>query len=197
MLFGPTSKKTRRRSCVAMGTLFVLLPSLVGAAAQQGRLAPPASSSSQQGAPAQSELDRFVAGVGPLCLKAPARECIDRGFAYADADRDGRISPDEAKAVNRQVTAWTQSEASQRVPQDRQRVVLGLIVVQTVGIDNLVASYDANGDGFLSKEELLADVKLDQRPLPVVLSDPKSVDWDRLAGRAGVAAPLLRRLFPM
>ena len=66
-----------------------------------------------------------------------------------------------------------------------------------VGIDNLIASYDTNGDGFLSKEELLADVKLDQRPLPVVLSDPKSVDWDRLAGRAGVAAPLLRRLFPM
>jgi hypothetical protein len=30
-----------------------------------------------------------------------------------------------------------------------------------------------------------------------VLADPKSVDWDKLASRAGAAGPLLRRLFPM
>jgi hypothetical protein len=49
----------------------------------------------------------------------------------------------------------------------------------------------------LTKEEVLADVRLDQRPLPQVLSDPKAVDWEKLAGRAGSAAPLLRRLFPL
>jgi hypothetical protein len=74
---------------------------------------------------------------------------------------------------------------------------MGLVVVQTVGIDSFFQSYDTNGDGTLSKEELLADVRLDQRPLPQVLADPKSVDWDKLASRAGAAAPLLRRLFPM
>jgi hypothetical protein len=69
-------------------------------------------------------------------------------------------------------------------------------VIQTVGPDALFESYDTNRDGALTKEEALADIRLDQRPLPQVLSDPNSVDWRRLTDRAGMAAPLLKRLFP-
>jgi hypothetical protein len=70
-------------------------------------------------------------------------------------------------------------------------------VIQTVGPDALFESYDTNRDGALTKEEALADIRLDQRPLPQVLSDPNAVDWRRLTDRAGMAAPLLKRLFPM
>ncbi len=168
------------------------------AAQQQPATAPqpraPAAAPQQQ--PKQG-LDRLITGIGPLCLKAPAAQCVDQGFAYADRDRNGRLSLQEAKTVEGEVSAWTKANASKLPPEERQRLVTGLVVFQTVGTDNLFASYDSNGDGALTKDEVLADVKLDKRPLPQVLSDPASVNWDRLAARAGSAAPLLKRLFPM
>ena len=74
---------------------------------------------------------------------------------------------------------------------------MGLLVIQAVGPDQLFASYDADGDGLLSREEVTADIRLDKRPLPEILSDPSSVDWNGLAARAGDAAPLLKRLFEL
>jgi hypothetical protein len=171
-------------------------------------LAAPAAAQQQQPATApqprapapqqpKQGLDRLITGIGPLCLKAPAAQCVDQGFAYADRDRNGRLSLQEARTVEGEVSAWTKANAGRLPPEERQRLVTGLVVFQTVGTDNLFASYDSNGDGALTKDEVLADVKLDRRPLPQVLSDPASVNWDRLAARAGSAAPLLKRLFPM
>jgi hypothetical protein len=178
---------TRRLVAIAGALLFA-----TAAAAQQQAPRPPAPA-----AQPRSGLDGLISGVGPICLKAPAAQCVDKGFAYGDRDRNGRLSLAEAKAVEGEVAAWTKANANKLPPEERQRLVTGMVVLQTVGIDNVFASYDVNGDGTLTKEEVLADVKLDQRPLPQVLSDPNSVNWDRLAARAGSAAPLLRRLFPM
>ena len=47
----------------------------------------------------------------------------------------------------------------------------------------------------LSREEVTADIRLDKRTLPEILSDPSSIDWDALSARAGDAAPLLKQLF--
>jgi Ca2+-binding EF-hand superfamily protein len=197
-----TGRRQRHRLALGAAALASVLAAKALAAttpppahpAPQGGQAPRAAAPQAQG---QAKLDQFINGVGPLCLKAPARECVDKGFEYADRNHDGKLSLDEAKAVEAEVDAWTQSNAAKLDPEDRQRVLMGLVVIQTVGIDTAFQSYDTNGDGFLSKEELLADVRLDQRPLPQVLADPKSVDWDKLANRAGAAGPLLRRLFPM
>ncbi len=180
--------------------LAVALALAAPAAAQQQPATAPQprapAAAPQQHQPKQG-LDKLITGIGPLCLKAPAAQCVDQGFAYADRDRNGRLSIQEAKAVEGEVSAWTKANAGKLPPEERQRLVTGLVVFQTVGTDNLFASYDSNGDGALTKDEVLADVKLDKRPLPQVLSDPASVDWDRLAARAGSAAPLLKRLFPM
>ena len=197
-----TGRRQRRRLALAAAVLASVLAgkALAAATASPAPVPHPAPQAARPAAPqqpGQANLDQFINGVGPLCLKAPARECVDKGFAYADRNHDGKLSLDEAKAVEAEVDAWTQSNAAKLDPEDRQRVLMGLVVIQTVGLDTAFQSYDTNGDGFLSKEELLADVRLDQRPLPQVLADPKSVDWDKLASRAGAAGPLLRRLFPM
>jgi type IV secretory pathway VirB10-like protein len=151
----------------------------------------------QPGAAGGGNLDRLISGVGPVCLRAPARQCVDLGFAYADRNRDQRLSLPETRAVHDEVNAWARDNAPKLPPAERQRLVTGLLVIQTVGPDALFESYDTNRDGALTKEEALADVRLDQRPLPQVLSDPNAVDWRRLTDRAGMAAPLLKRLFPM
>jgi hypothetical protein len=130
-------------------------------------------------------------------MKAPAVQCIDRGFGFADRDRNRRLSLAEVKAAQDEVNRWTQANGKRLPPQEREKLVLGLLVVQTVGPEQLFKSYDANRDGELTREEITADLKLDKRPLPELLSDPSTIDWGALSARAGQAAPLLKKLFPL
>ena len=74
-------------------------------------------------------------------------------------------------------------------------LALGLWMTSIVGIEDLVASYDMDGDGRLTRDEALADVTLDERPLGSVLQDPDSVDREAFATRLGAAAPFLKGLF--
>jgi Ca2+-binding EF-hand superfamily protein len=142
-------------------------------------------------------LDRFLEASVPLCLQAPAVRCIEHGFGFADTNHDGKLSLAEVQATESQVDRWAKSNA-QRLPADeRQKLIVGLLVVQTVGPNQLFASYDADRDGTLSLNEVTADIRLDKRPLPEILSDPSAIDWNALAARAGSAAPLLKKLFEL
>lgn len=141
-------------------------------------------------------LDQFLATGVPICMKAPAARCIERGFAFADRDGNGRLSLAEVKQTQAELNHWTKANAKRLPAAERERLVMGLLLLQTLGPEQLFTSFDADGDGELTVAEVTADVRLDQRPLPEILSDPRSVDWDGLAARAGSAAPLLRRLLP-
>lgn len=173
---------------VPQGQRALLLGLALGAtlAARPMLAAPPA---------ADGTLERFIETNVPFCMKAPAVQCVDRGFAFADRDHDQRLSLAEAKATQLELNRWTKANARRLPPQDREKLVMGLLLVQTVGPEQIFKSYDADGDGALTREEVTADIRLDRRPLPEILSDPASVDWDALSARAGEAAPLLRRLF--
>jgi hypothetical protein len=156
-------------------------------------LAAPAVAAAAPAAPAS--LDRFLEASIPFCMKAPAVQCVDKGFAYADRDRDRRLSLAEAQATQAEVNRWTKANAKRLPPEDREKLVTGLLLLQVLGPEALFRSYDADGNGELTREELTVDIRLDKRPLPVILGDPSSIDWDSLSARAGEAAPLLRRLF--
>ena len=147
--------------------------------------------------PGPGSLDRFLERSVPLCMKVPAVQCIDEGFAFADRDRDQRLSLAEARQAQAEVNRWTKANAKRLPPQDREKLVVGLLLVQSVGPEALFQSYDADGDGELTRAELTADIRLDKRPLPEILGDPSAIDWDSLSARAGEAAPLLRRLFQL
>jgi hypothetical protein len=142
-------------------------------------------------------VDRFLAASVPVCMRAPAVQCVSRGFAFADADGDGKLSLAEVKTLQAEADRWAKANAGRLPAGERQRLLLGLIVVQTVGPEQLFASYDADGDGFLDREEVTADIRLDKRPLPEILADPAAIDWNSLADRAGSAAPLLKKLFDL
>lgn len=147
--------------------------------------------------PDSASLERFLAASAPFCLKAPAVQCVDQGFAFADRDRDRKLSLAEVQAIQGEVTDWAKGNGRRLPPADRDKLIVGLLLIQTVGPQQLFASYDGNRDGALTREELTADIRLDKRPLPEILSDPASIDWDSLAARAGDAAPLLRQLFQL
>jgi hypothetical protein len=147
--------------------------------------------------PDSASLDRFLATSVPLCLKAPAVQCVDEGFTFSDRNQDGKLSLAEVQAIQAEVTDWAKSNARRLPPQDRDKLIVGLLLIQTVGPQQLFSSYDGNRDGALTREELTADIRLDKRPLPEILSDPAAIDWDSLAARAGDAAPLLRQLFQL
>jgi hypothetical protein len=109
--------------------------------------------------------DRFVTASSPICLHQPARRCVDSGFSFADRNRDGRLSLAEVQAVRADLDRWLAWRGPKLQPRERGAVMFGATLVDAAGLDRLFDSYDSNRDGAVSKPELLADVRLDERPL--------------------------------
>ena len=138
----------------------------------------------------------FLGQASPLCLSQAARRCVEAGWRFADRDRDARVSPAELEAVRQELRAWLSWQDNGIRPHEKRAVLLGLMVVETLGLPRLVESYDADGDGALSRAELLSDVRLDERPLGEVLSDSSAVDWGSLRTRLGALTPAIQNLAP-
>jgi Ca2+-binding EF-hand superfamily protein len=133
--------------------------------------------------------DRFVTASSPVCQNQASRRCVDMGFGYADVDRDGRLTLDEVQSVRAHLDRWLAWRGPTLQPRERSAVLFGAQLVDAVGLPQLFDSYDANRDGKVTKPELLADVRLDDRPLGVVLTDEKAVDRQALQRRLGALAP--------
>ena len=140
--------------------------------------------------------DQFVRTTAPACATIASAECYARLFRFADQDRDGYLDQAEVAALRDEARTWVLGHGPEMHPQDRQAAVLTLLALDYVGLDQLFASYDANGDGRLSPAELSADIRLDQRPIPVLARDPDAIDWQRLKTRLGPAADLLGSFLP-
>lgn len=133
--------------------------------------------------------DRFVVSSSPVCQNQPSQRCVDMGFGFADADRDGQLSLLEVQSVRAQLDRWLAWRGPSLQPRERGTVQFGAQLIDAIGLAQLFESYDANRDGKVSKPELLADVRLDERPLPAVLTDEKAVDRQALQRRLGALAP--------
>lgn len=153
---------------------------------------------SAMAAPAATDMatvSRFLDRAGPVCQRQPAAVCIDNGWRFTDTNGDDRIDARELRGRYRDLSAWYSAEQANLDANSQAMLALGLWMTRIVGIENLVASYDTDGDGRLTRDEALADVTLDERPLGKVLLDPDAVDREAFAGRLGVAGPFLKGLF--
>ena len=126
-----------------------------------------------------------------LCRTSPAGSCVDWAWPHADLDDDQRISLSESELLLKKVRTWALRHRAELVPEMRNGVFLGLMVVQSLGVERLIASYDSNGDGALNRGELMQDLRTDGRPLPDLVRDPEAFDRTRFAQRLGAAAPLV------
>lgn len=140
--------------------------------------------------------DQFVAASTPVCLYRAAAACVEVGWVFADRDEDQGLSLVELEEIRDELRAWTQWRADDLNATERSLLALGFVVVDGLGIGRLHALYDQDGDGLVDRDELLADVRLDERPLGEVLLDPEAVDRAAVAARLGLPPVLLERLQP-
>ncbi len=169
---------------------------LVDAAGQDGGVARMiAAAQGQASSSAVLAFEQFVRASSPVCLKQPAAHCVDAGWGFADRNRDSRLSLAELRAVRNAVQDWMGWRGKTLSAQERLAILLGLWIVDAVGLETLMARFDADGDGFVDRAELLADVRLDERPLGQVLLDAKAVDRKAVARRLGSLGPVFEGFF--
>ena len=185
----PSRDQSRARTAALAVTAFAAL-SIAGATVAYGAdaaaVAEPAPPS-----PAVLAFDRFMVASSPVCSFEPSKRCVDMGWRFADADRDGTLSLAEIKSVRAALQDWMAWKGDAIPRKGRTGVTLGLIVFDMIGAEKLFATLNTSHTGRLTKAELLADVRLDERPLGAVLQDPKSVDREDLAKKLGGAAPVV------
>ena len=140
--------------------------------------------------------DHFIVTGGPICAAQPAPECVALAWRFADRDGDRGLSVEELQAVRDALEQWTAWRYDGLATGERSAIVIGLALADAIGVERLLASYDADGDGLVSRAELLADVELDERPLAEVLRDPQALDRRAVARRLGVLPQLLDPLEP-
>lgn len=177
----PTQPRRLPRLALLLPLLLVLAG---GTAAAQDTPAPPEPEVFHQ----------FVAIGSLLCTEAPSRDCLDHGWQFADVNGDGRLDLAELQAVRSGFLDW--SAGMDDSLSGRQKTVLHLSrgLARIAPLSSVFALYDSDGDGRLSREELTADVQLDERPMSQVLMDREATDWDAIRARLGRAAMLLQLL---
>ncbi len=141
--------------------------------------------------PDAAAFDRFLGTTGPVCERQSSPRCVDAAWRLADRNGDRRLSLGELQGLRADLDAWLAWKGQAIPPGQRRLVQLGLLLVDGIGLARLVESYDADGDGAISRAELLSDVRLDARPLGQVLLDAQAVDWEALRRRLGPLAATL------
>jgi hypothetical protein len=138
--------------------------------------------------------DRFLALTNPVCEQKSSVLCVDTAWRAVDRDGDKRLGLAEFQGIRGELLAWLTWKGQGLPAAQRRMIQLGLLVVDGIGLPALVDSYDADGDGAISRAELLTDVSLDARPLGQVLLDAKAVDWEALSRRLGPMAATITGL---
>ena len=156
----------------------------------------PLASAVDAATPTPAAFDRFVRETGSACASAASSACFERIFRFADNNRDGALDLAEAEIMRDHARQWVLAHSGELHPADKRGAVVTLLAIDYVGIDELFASYDVDGDDLLTREEVSADIALDDRPVMEVARDPDAVDWDRLIGRLGSGAAMLKDVLP-
>jgi len=144
--------------------------------------------------PTVAQFEKFMMTSSPVCSYKPSLECVNTGWQFADANKDGYLELSEVMAVRAAFVDWVEWKSPAMPASQRTGVAIGMLVLDTIGLDNIFAGLNSSGSGKLSRAELLADVKLDSRPLGDVLSDPNAVDRKALAKRVGKFAPIVNSM---
>lgn len=138
--------------------------------------------------------DQMVETGGWLCEEAPAKECIDHGWAYADRNGDDQLDRKELEALRSDMNAWADWRSDSLSGKDRTKLSIARSIANSLELDDLIQGYDEDDSGTITRGELLADIKVDQRPLPEILADKQATDWQAIGERLGPFGSLVGSL---
>jgi hypothetical protein len=134
--------------------------------------------------------DRTLRQIGAFCARGPALACAKQFFALADADADGLVDAQEIEAFKTRLQGWTASHGDKLDAADLKALKVGFLLADTIGVENSLLLYDADGDGALSFAEATADLNLDHRPMAQLVQERELVNWPSLRRRFGATAML-------
>ena len=137
----------------------------------------------------------FLDRVDRMCRTGPAKACVDAGWRFAAARPDRGLTRADVETLQRRILAWYGWREKQLGNRERLAIGFGLLLADGLGPERLHAAFDADADGIVTRPELLADVRLDRRPLGQVLADPNAVDRAAIARRLKLPDAMVRRLF--
>ena len=140
-------------------------------------------------------LQTFIDDAGTPCQTQAAKACVDLGWKFAVKNPREGLTVADLQQLRTQLGSWYAVNRSLLPPRSRASLSLGLMLADGMGMDRLHAAFDTNHDGKVTQQELLADVKMDQRPLGQVLSDPNAVDRPKLAQKLGLPPAITDGLF--
>lgn len=144
--------------------------------------------------PALRKFDTAVLALTSDCATRASTECVDLAWRTADADGDGELTAGELETVRRKVETWAAWKRQELPPHTATAISNGSQIVAAIGLGRLVDAFDEDSDGRLTRDEALADIRLDDRPLGRVLADPEAVDRRALSRRLAQASPFLAAL---
>ncbi len=170
-------------------TLVSLLLWVPAASAQTPASQPPVNQAGVQA------VQSFIDGSAAPCQTQPAQTCVDAAWRFAAGAPQKGLTLQDAQKVRQRLGSWYTARQAELVPRERASIGFGLLMADSLGIPHVHAAFDANRDGRVTQKELLADVKLDRRPLGEVMQDPTAVDRQALARRLGLPPALLAGLF--
>ena len=174
-------------SVIALASLLAISP--LGIA-----LAQPAPAPARPAATPQIlAFDKFMTLSAPICQNQPAQKCVDFGWHFADRNNDKVVSLAELQTVRAEMGNWL-AWKDNITPRERANAAMGLMIVDSAGLPVLFSGFDSNSDGQLTQAELLADVRMDERPLGQILTDEKAVDRQRFSQRLGPLSMLAQTM---
>jgi len=178
---------------IVIAILWFAAALIAPAAVAQQPLPPPRP----QEEPADSRaVQAFIDKASGPCEIKPAQVCIDLGWQFAVAQPKQGMMLADLKRLRTRLGAWLDWHQGMLPVRARSSIGIGMLLADGLTMERLHAAFDADHDGKVSQKELFADVKLDNRPLGVVLADPVAVDRADFARRVGLPPQLTGGLFP-
>jgi hypothetical protein len=161
--------------------LLIASPALAQVQPPPQPAAPPAAE------PDESKLmQAFVDKATEPCETKPAQVCVDLAWQFAVSQPKQGMTVADLKRLRARLGTWYDWHQKQFPAKTRGSIALGMLMADGMTMERLFAAFDTDHNGLVTQKELLADVKMDNRPLGVVLSDPNAVDRAGFARRLGL-----------